>query len=134
MSGVQPPLSLRPHHGLCIPHFAGKGYSEAFSQNMRLVISRLQAAPGQLVRLQANVDAVCAACPHNRQGACEASEKVARYDAACLALCGLRDGQVLPWRAFAQRVRQNILVPGKLAEVCRGCQWLSFCLAANGAD
>ncbi len=129
MSGAQKPLSLRPHHGLCIRYFAGKGYSEAFVQNMRQVIARLQDAPEQPVRLRAEVDAVCTACPHNLQGACETAEKVARYDAACLTLCGLQNGQVLPWSAFAGRVHQNIIAPGRLAEVCRGCRWLSVCLA-----
>ncbi len=128
MSGARKPLPLRPHHGLCIRYFAGKGYSGAFVRNMQQLIARLQDTPGQLVRLQTEVDVVCAACPHSLQGACETAEKVARYDAACLTLCGLQNGQELSWRAFAQLVHQNIIAPGRLAEVCQGCRWLSICL------
>ncbi|HEZ7990826.1 MAG TPA: hypothetical protein RWO66_07705 [Ruminococcus sp.] len=35
-------IFLRPHHGLCIGFFEGKGYSDEFTANMSAVIEKLQ--------------------------------------------------------------------------------------------
>ena len=38
------PVLLRPHHGLCLAHFVGEGYSGPFAENMGQVLSALTAA------------------------------------------------------------------------------------------
>ena len=100
-------IRLRPHHGLCIRHFTGKGYSPAFVENMARVIAGLRAAPETDIELTAGADVLCASCPHNQSG--------------------LRFGQRIPWDEFERRVEQQILRPGRLEQICQGCQWLDIC-------
>lgn len=124
-------LCLRPHHGLCIRHFTGKGYSPAFVTNMEQVIARLCAAPETEIALTAGADVLCACCPHNQNGRCASAPKPAQYDAAVLRLCGLEVGKRLPWREFQQQVETRVLSEGLLQEVCKDCQWLSLCEKQN---
>ena len=60
-------IRLRPHHGLCIQHFTGKGYSAAFVANMTHVIAVLRAMPETQIELTADMDVLCACCPHNQE-------------------------------------------------------------------
>ena len=83
-----------------------------------------------MLTLVMHCDTLCEACPHNAGGICESAEKVHRYDAQVLALCGLTDGARLHWSAFRQAVKTQILRAGKFAEVCAGCQWETICTAA----
>ncbi|WP_050699417.1 DUF1284 domain-containing protein [Anaeromassilibacillus senegalensis] len=120
-------MTLRPHHGLCIRHFTGKGYSPGFVENMARVITQLHDTPEQEICLRMREDILCGNCPHNEPGGCTSGQKVRRYDAAVLALCGLEDGAVLTWGEFERLVEERILSAGLLETVCRGCQWLALC-------
>ena len=116
---------IRPHHGLCLAFFQGKGYSEGFVENMTRMKAALEAnAP---VRLTGGTDAICAACPNNQNSVCTAAEKVARYDREVLRRRGLNTGDTLPFRELETRVRETILLPGKREEICGDCQWSSLC-------
>jgi hypothetical protein len=125
------PVVLRPHHGFCIRHFTGKGYSEAFVENMTRVAAALSADPSREIRLRIGPDCLCGSCPHNANGVCDSQEKVLGYDNACLKLCGLRDGQSLSWQAFQGAVGRAIGRNG-LTAICPGCQWLPLCLRQIG--
>ena len=116
---------LRPHHGLCAGFFRGKGYDAAFTENMTAVVAALGADPA--VELICACDVLCARCPHGESGVCDAARKVDRYDRAVLSLCGLSDGQKLPWSRFRAAVEEKILRPGDLEAVCGDCEWFSFC-------
>lgn len=121
-------LILRPHHGLCIPHFIGKGYSETFTKHMKELITSLQKHPEQKITLRASTDVLCAYCPHNACGVCTSGQKVARLDASVLRLCGLQHDVTLTWKKFAYLVRTRILAPGAFQIVCHDCQWKALCL------
>ena len=122
MSG---PVSLRPHHGMCMAYFVGQGYSDSFSAHMGAVLAAL--GPDSPVRLTVGADAVCAACPRVRGGFCEKEAGVAAYDRAVLSLCRLEDGQTLPFGQFTALVQENILSPGCREAICGGCQWNGLC-------
>ena len=124
-------FELRPHHALCAGFFRGKGYSEAFVANMAQVVATLRASD-PLLTLRSAADPLCGSCPHNRGGVCESADKVARYDAAVLRLLGLRDGAALRRSELSARVRERILAPGRLGEVCGDCQWYEICSQAAG--
>lgn len=125
-------MQLRPHHGLCIGFFEGKGYSEAFVRHMTEVIARL-AAEDPEITLVTHCDVLCDACPHNQGGVCESDEKVSRYDNAVLQYCGLTAGDTLRWSAFRTRVTAQILHEKKLGAVCGDCMWQSICAAKEDA-
>lgn len=119
------PLTLRPHHGMCLAYFTGHGYSGAFSAHMAATLAAL--TPERPVRLAAETDEICSACPNNEGGLCSRPERVAGYDRAVLELCGLAEGQVLPFGAFTGLVQEKILAAGLRPGICKGCQWNEVC-------
>lgn len=122
---AEQPYPIRPHHGLCLAFFGGKGYSAEFVENMTWVKAALEENP--LIRLTGEADVICAACPNNRSGRCETPEKVARYDREVLSCCGLAQGDVIPFRELQNRVRHRILLAGQREAVCGDCQWTKLC-------
>ncbi len=118
--------NIRPHHGLCLHFFRGKGYSEEFVENMTQIQTTLRANP--TVTLVAGTDSVCRTCP-NRVGeqGCLSDDKVLGYDQAVLQLCGVQLGDTLPWNDFFQRVEEHILSKNLRQSVCGNCQWTELC-------
>lgn len=116
---------LRPHHGLCLRFFQGKGYSDGFVANMGAIQSMLKSNP--LIRLVPEMDEICRCCPNNQSGTCTTQEQVLRYDEGVLRLCGLKPGQVLHYQDFDRKVTQEILQPGRREEICPDCQWSGLC-------
>lgn len=116
---------IRPHHGLCSLFFEGKGYSGGFVRHMADTLEQLARNP--LIRLANGTDELCARCPNNRAGVCADKQKVPCYDRRVLALCGLQEGDELPWLEFAERVRTRIVFAGKRHAVCGDCQWSGLC-------
>lgn len=112
---------LRPHHALCLQFFEGKGYSEGFTGYMDCFSRSLQ--DNTHLSIAEGEDLLCAHCP-NRGSGCPGA---ARYDQAVKELCGLRSGQSISWAELTRRVRQEILLPGRLKEVCGDCEWFSIC-------
>lgn len=117
---------LRPHHGLCLGFFRGKGYSGEFVINMARMKEVLEA--GAEVRLTNRADCICRGCPNQTwEGGCVTAEKVAFYDAEVLRRCGLEPGQELSYRELMALVRERILEPGSREAVCGDCQWTQLC-------
>ena len=117
--------TLRPHHGMCIAFFKGKGYSEEFTAHMKAIIPKLEDNP--LVCIKAHTDELCSRCPHNIKGTCKSYDKVLRYDNEVLKRCGIEDGTIIPYLDFKSTVYDNILLAGKREEVCGDCEWSELC-------
>lgn len=120
---------IRPHHGMCMLFFKGKGYSSEFTSHMSATITALEADP--FVRLTVGTDEICRRCPNNVDGACTTAEKTAAYDARVLALCGFAKGAVIPYSRFRGAVLERIIIPGKRADVCGDCEWNEVCSKAE---
>ena len=118
-------LPLRPHHGMCMAYFVGHGYSGGFTAHMGALLASL--GPESPVRLVVGTDAVCGACPNNLDGLCDKPELVASYDRAVLSLCGLGEGDELPFGQFTALVEEHILSQGRRASICGDCQWNALC-------
>jgi len=121
-------IRLRPHHGLCIRHFTGRGYDQRFTENMTAVVGALKGDPAQEIVIVEDADVLCGCCPNLVGGRCVTQEKVSGYDATCLRLCGLRFGQRVRWDAFQDAISTKVLGEHELAEVCKECEWLSVCV------
>ena len=149
-------MDVRPHHGLCAEFFRGEGYSGEFVENMSAVLSELNSSD-PLIRLTVGADRICFGCPNRKakpctiitptlneykgfstfsplkgaagrqENICETEYKVVRYDNAILGLCGLSDGSVLHWSEFRALVREKIISPGLLSQVCGDCMWFGIC-------
>ena len=122
------PILLRPHHGLCIQNFRGKGYSEEFVREMARIVAMLEQNPRREITLFAGADEVCRSCPHKTaDSGCDSGQKVLRFDERCLSLCGLRAGDTLPWEEYRELLREAVIRPKRYREVCAGCQWIGIC-------
>ena len=80
---------IRPHHGMCLAYFEGKGYSQGFVRHMGEVLSLLE--EGALVEMTVAGDNICSACPNLKDGVCETADKVETYDRAVLSFCDLKE-------------------------------------------
>lgn len=119
---------IRPHHGMCLHFFEGKGYSSTFSEHMAQVKEELLQNNGEaLLELVTRTDDICSACPHNLNGNCETYGKVNAYDAGVLAYCGLESGQKLSFHELEALVETRILHAGHGREICGDCEWSSIC-------
>lgn len=116
---------IRPHHGLCIQFFEGKGYSDEFTSHMAEVIESLQRNPR--IKLVTIEDEICSHCPNYEGMGCQTSDKVKRYDDKVLNLIGAKAGQEIYWDEFVQRVREKIIEEGKMQSVCSDCGWAEIC-------
>ena len=106
-------------------YFVGRGYSDGFSRNMARLLAEL--LPESSIQLTVGTDAVCGPCPNNTDGLCDKPELVAAYDQAVLEYCGLTDGEILGFGWFTALVQENILDPGRRADICGNCQWNEIC-------
>ncbi len=117
---------LRPHHGMCIQFFVGKGYNEAFVNNMAEFIQTLEGNP--LVKLVVECDEVCSACPEKlATNKCRSDIKVASIDNRVLSYLDLEPGEVINWLDFKRRIQLNILDKNYLEAICYECEWLDLC-------
>ena len=94
-------IPLRPHHGMCLAYFKGMGYSDGFSVHMQEMLEIFQ--KGAKIRLHADTDEICSACPNNEKGYCSSFSLVEKYDIAVLELCGLENGQIMDFDAFTSK-------------------------------
>lgn len=118
-------LKLRPHHGLCVRFFEGKGYSDAFTAHMAEIIEQLKQNPR--IRLTVDQDEICSCCSNFGENGCDSLEKVSAYDKAVLHLCCLKEGECLLFSEFERRIKEHIILSGRLGEVCAGCEWSGIC-------
>ena len=120
-------ILLRPHHGLCIQFYEGKGYSEEFTKRMDDLISEIQRNSNMLIQLHLDVDVLCNSCPNNIESKCKSYEKVKRFDEKVLSYCDMKSGQVLSIQEFLESVKDRILDKGLLPCICCECEWYSIC-------
>lgn len=118
-------FTLRPHHGMCISFFVGKGYSDDFTAHMASIINVLSEDP--LICLSSTTDVICKKCPNNTDGVCTTDEKAAQYDREVLKRCKLEDGVCMRYSDFSQLVHKHILHRGLREEICGDCQWSALC-------
>ena len=120
-------IKLRPHHILCAQFFEGKGYNEAFIENMGSVLAELETDSAS-VSLISGCDELCSACPNNLSGVCSADEKVQAIDRRVIETLRLSIGDSISWEILCGLARCTIIEPIKLREVCGDCEWIDICL------
>ncbi len=126
-------IHLRPHHGICLLNFIGKGYSDDFSLNMSRMQKLLFENPETLITITKGADDLCARCPHRVGDACS-SLHPPLFDENVLRLTTLSYGQAVTWQEFSSLTSPLSLF--RLEETCPDCEWLSLCkeIAAERRD
>lgn len=118
-------IYIRPHHGLCLQFFEGKGYSEDFAVHMGQIKAALE--KGRKALITADADDICIQCPNRRENGCVSDEKVKEYDSRVLEACGLKYEEILSWDEFTWKVRKKIIAGIGREKICPDCQWSNIC-------
>ena len=132
------PVDLRAHMALCLLGFRGSGYSPEFVDAMQALQDRLRADESQRVRLVAEPDRLCDACPNLAAGGCtlggpDHEAHMRSHDETVLERLGLRAGEALAWGEVLERIRGSIR-GADLTEICTTCPWLPLGVCRQSVD
>ena len=117
-------MDLRPHHLLCTQGYSGKGYDDAFVENMNRVTQILRGGEPVKIHLTCSTDDLCARCPHMLgTDLCSTNEKVKRYDRKVMEYFHLEEKDYI-YQELVERIREEV-TPEMLADICDGCSWRS---------
>ena len=126
-------ITFRPHHFLCALGYQGKGYDDAFTENMdRVVADGLHQDGGEntLIIVTRQADIICGPCPHRRGKGCASQEQINKLDTRHAERLNLIDGETLSWGAAKERIALKVK-KGDLSTLCEGCQWLELGLCED---
>lgn len=123
---------LRFHHLMCMPLFAGNGYSDEFSANMWKIKSILE-NEDLILTLVSSCDDICENCPNREGGFCitkgEINERVIGKDRKISEIIGLGENAETNYygglRAAFERISEE-----KFNELCGKCSWKEFGLCS----
>ena len=87
MKEKQNSICLRPHHGMCLAYFEGRGYSREFAEHMGKILDIMER--DARVSLTVGGDVICSACPNLKGQVCVTADQVAEYDRKVLLLLSL---------------------------------------------
>ena len=120
-------IRLRPHHALCLCHYVGKGYNEAFVENMSEIHRRLFSGERQMVQIILHRDSLCSDCPKEHNAVCEREVWVQNLDRAVAKACGLRSGLWISWQELSALMDEKIFHTEEWDHLCTGCEWYDIC-------
>jgi len=126
---VTGPVELRGHHLLCLHFFAGEGYSPAFADNLRAMLTAAETDGAVVVN---GADSVCTPCPGLTGTMCEAEKEVRRLDDLALRLLEVAPGDTVVWNNVRDRLPD--VLEAWYAGACDGCSWLTVCRPAGLCD
>lgn len=115
-------MRLRVHHLLCTALYAGKGYSEAFCENMQKTVQWLWEECRE-VELTAGPDHICSACPNLCENGCKLDDnRVVSKDEKLAQALGLETGRVYAVPVLLGTVEKNLTA--EIFETsCHNCDW-----------
>ena len=119
-------FKLRPHHGICIGFFQGKGYSKEFTEHMTDTIKYLEENNPQIC-VASSTDEICRACPNNINGQCNGDEKVSAIDKRCLDAVNIKDSTIINYKDYKALIKEKILDKAIGINICKDCQWSHIC-------
>ncbi len=118
-------IKLRPHHFLCLRFWAGNGYSAAYTQKVEEILPQIK--NGTKVEIVFGPDTLCKACPHLKKSLCDSQQRVTKFDADVVKLCGLTDGQKTTWQEMCSLVSEKVMESGQFFSICGDCAWAEYC-------
>ncbi len=115
---------LRVHHILCTSNYEGKGYSDAFCDNMSAVVDRLRSNPDEKLHLVAQPDMICRNCPNKTTDHTCAHDgnKIVAKDQRIAERLGLVVDGSYTYRTLCKITREQ-MTPELFTELCGVCSW-----------
>ncbi len=119
-------LSFRGHHLICINFFHGEGYDEAFIDNLRNILSRVEE---EEITITVDADDVCSACLWLQGDRCEFDEssdqEMREMDERAIDLLGLSSGDKVHW--YTIRKKLPSIFSHWFSLYCSDCDWKGAC-------
>lgn len=128
---------LRPHHLLCILTHVGRGYSPAFTANMRAIIERIGAKED--IEIVEGPDDICAPLLGKRFVHCgresvAARDRAALNDIAKLLPVLVRPGTRMMLDKMSIQTLRGEFAAMRVRSACKGCTWSSLCSSIADAQ
>lgn len=122
-------IRLRAHHLLCMQFFEGKGYDQAFTENLWSIIRHTEKDPSVTIALVPGCDDVCDACPNKRGEGCTFGGSVLRKDSSAMRFLGIGHGTQMSAGELMVYVKGRLSTVSDMSEVCSECDWSGICNA-----
>lgn len=115
---------FRAHHIICTSLYEGKGYNNAFCENMTSVVNRLRDNPDEELTLVAKPDLICINCPNQtKSGKCSHNHnRVVNKDRRVMKFFGLKENQIYTYREMCRHAREAMTTEFFM-ENCGKCNW-----------
>ena len=114
-------LKIRPHHILCMKAYRGKGYSEEFNNNMKMIIESIK-GENESIQIVLGIDDICDKCPHNVQNIkCESEDKVNRMDDKICKYFNIKE-DTYDYNNLIEEVYIKINEE-QIDDICSDCEW-----------
>ena len=117
-------IKLRPHHSLCMQFFIGNGYSPMFTENMYATLALPRDTEIEITYV---LDHLCQACPNHPCGVCTSESHVSDIDEKVSRENHFHSRQHMTMDEFFKASKENIIIPGKLHEICGNCDFINIC-------
>ncbi|MCX7642087.1 MAG: DUF1284 domain-containing protein [Elusimicrobiales bacterium] len=122
-------IKIRGHHFLCIEGFEGKGYSQAFIENMKNIIEMLRKNP--LVIPVLCIDDICKCCPKLGNNKCinekGGDEYVIEMDRNFYQKTKLDVNSVYSYKDIKRIIYDVFKTKSDLEGICDKCSWNNIC-------
>jgi uncharacterized protein len=127
---------LRGHHLLCVHGFKGMGYSPAFVERMKEIVSDIRNPELDFdIRVVESFDEACMACPHKGETLCsgtvKSNDKVVGLDRRTIEHLGLQTGGSYK-KSYLVKLTAEKVQPEDLDHICAGCSWLEYGVCKEG--
>lgn len=115
---------FRGHHIICTSLYEGKGYSNAFCDNMTAIVTRLRKNPDEELLLAAEPDMICANCPNRTadQKCSHNANRVVDKDRRVIDCFELTEGKTYTYRELCRHARDH-MTHEVFMEFCGSCPW-----------
>lgn len=115
-------MRLRPHHLLCTQSYSGKGYDDAFVENMNRLVKELRKKEPIPVEIVFSTDELCAHCPNMKsENFCKDNQKVISYDKKVTEYFHIEEKTYI-YQDITKEIREK-MTPEMLEDICGSCEW-----------
>lgn len=115
-------MRLRPHHLLCTQSYSGKGYNNAFVENMNQIVAELRENEATPVEIVFSTDDLCAYCPNMLEtNLCKEQDKVKDYDQKVIDYFHIEE-KIYLYQDITRKIRAE-MTPEMLKDICGNCEW-----------